>query len=790
MYSPGLTFIFEDDPFLLEELTTFNNFKLWFGHLEVPLTNTLQESYWSDGLSELLNRLSRKTYLLVHWCVPDKKKHKNENVNLVRDWIPCGHVLIVQGGTQYYARIHHQVNRMFHIQFHFQLFEMDFARINCADSSELAICRRKQYADGRGWMCPRGWRFCGYRQPWLLTVPHSVAFVRLEQVNALHPCNITYVYTSIEKHISEIYIKHGTKAMISWTPPHPSNLINNLRFIDTALKWVIKVPIGYVQHFIQLDSHNDDGILEIYEGEERYHRILQWQFYYKDFQQLDVVSRYFLCNVQYHRSSLYVNRNETAVFSLKYFGKPVKVEYLSVDKTTTFNNKGDISSAIYVIKMADGGFPNVSVTTRTFQGWHQDHCYYGGYLLHHSIRADNLHFDYSQGPLCSTSLPSQPFIGSHGPKSIIFGSYRYYLIVYAFGPLYHIDIDIVMQISKCEGLFEPINLCTVPITQKDHTFHHELQARRILQGAHFTLVCSARIQSDNHTAITHSAEFFNIKKCIIFQSIALPQGYSELYTFKGKMDIEITVVNGPSFWSGAPITASHTSHLTVGSLNLQTELYSDSRSLHISKQDVAILVFHSKNIREHLRYNTRMKLNTIKRKPRSCIITEDHEQSNDTDLKVLQITNFCGLLHCGTQVLIHVFKFTLHLKYQNEQRFMYLKLKSACKEPTLNFIYRILTVITTKRSVSHSIDVISKEFHFCHYYMPLSFIYDNHAQCSFILEYRLRYFRVSTIIDMIPNTHWSGIQVSYQHGNASKPRISKVHNFQETPKKGLKQTGN
>ena len=762
MNSPGLTFIFEDDPFLLEELNTFNNRKLWFGHLEVSLTNTLQESYWSDTLSALFNRLSRKTYLLVHWCVPDKKKHHNKNVNHVRDWLPCGHVKIFQGGTHYHTTIQLQVNRMFHMQFHFQSFEMDFAQINCIDSSELAICRRIQNAEHKDWLCPMGWRFCGYRQPWLLTVPYSVALVRLEQVNALHPCNITYVYTLIEKHISRIYIKHGTKTLISWLPPYPNDLTNNLRFVDTTLKWVIKVPIGYVQHFIQLKSHYGDGILEIYEGEERYHRILQWHFYYEDFQQLDVVSRYFLCNVQYHRSHLIVNRNKTAVFSLKYIGETVKAQYLSVDKITTFNNRGDISYAIYAIEIAEGGFPNVSVTIRTFQGWHQDHCYYGGYLLHHSINTDNLNFDYSQGPFCSKSLPSQPFIGSHGPKSIVFGSFRYYLIVYAFGPLYHIDIDIIMLISKCEGLFEPINLCAVPITQTDHTFHYELRVRRYLKGAQFTLICSAKIEPDKNNKITHSAEFFDIKKCIIFQSIALPQRYSEIYTFKGKMDIKTTVVNGPSFWSGAPITASHTSHLTIGSLNLKTEIFSTGRNLYVLKQDVAIVVFYSRNQREHLRYNTMMKLSTIKRDDSACIVKEHHEQSNVTDLKVLQITNFCGTLHGGTQTLFHVFQFTLHTRnHANVKRFMYLKLKSTCTELRWKSIYNILTVLTSKTSVSHSIDVVLKEFCFNHYFMPLSFIYHNRAQCLIILEYRLRYFHISTIIAMIPNRHWSVIQVSY-----------------------------
>ena len=762
MCSTGLTFVYEDDPFLLEELNTFNNLKLWFKHLEVPLTNTLQESYWSDSLSALLNRLSRKTYLLVHWCVPDKKKPRNENVNHVRDWLPCGHVQIVQGGTKQYALIQHQVNSMFHMQFHFQLFEMDFAQMNCVDSSELLICRRIQNAERKGWLCPRGWRFCGYRQPWLLTVPHNVAFVRLEQVNALHPCNITYAYTLIEKHISKIYLKHGAKLLFSWSPPYPSDLINNLRFVETALKWVIKVPLGYVQHFIHLESYyDDDGILEIYEGEERYHRILHWHFYYKNFQQLDVVSRYFLCNVQYYRRYLYINRKETAVFSLKYIGKTVKAQYLSVDKIATFNNKGDISYAIYAFEIAEGGFPNVTVTTRTFQGWHQNHCYYGGYLLHHRINTDNLNFVYSQGPFCSKSLPSQPFIGSHGPKSIVFGSFRYYLIVYAFGPLYHIDIDIIMQISKCEGLFEPINLCSVSITQKDHTFHHELQVRRYLQGAQFTLICSAKIEPAKNNKITHSAEIFNIEKCIIFQSISLSQGYSELYTFKGKMDIEITVLNGPSFWPGGHVTASHTSHLTIGTLNLKTEILSTSSNLHLSKQDVAILVFHSRNLREHLRSNTMMKISTIRRDDSSCIVKENHDQSNVNDVKVLQITNFCGSLHGGTQTVFHVFQFTLHSRnYQNEKRFMYLKLKSACTKPGLKSIYSSLTVLTSKTTVSHSIDVMSKEFCFNHYYMPLSFIYDNRAQCPFNLEYRLRCFRISTIIDMMPNSHWSVIQVS------------------------------
>ena len=765
MCPTGLTFIYEDNPYLLGDLNTFNNLKLWFEYLKEPITDTLQESRRGDSLSVLLDRLSRKTYLLVNWCVPETEKQQYQHIYQVKDWIPCGYVQIIQGITSNFSTIRHKVNHMFHLQIHFQLFELDFAKTDCEDSSALYLCRRKGDGDHRDLTCPRGWRYCGYRKPWLLTVPYSTASVHLKQINVLYPCNITYAYTLIEKQLSQIYIKHDTRRVYSWSPNLPVYLTNNHRFIDTVLTWVILVPLGYVQHFLYLESYYDEGILQIYEGDDRYHQLLQRYLYYEDYQELDVISRYFLCNVQYYRSNFFDNQNKTAVFRLRYIGEKLVAEYLSVDKSTTFNNKEDILYAIYVIEMTEGGFPNISVTTRTFQGWNQDHCYYGGYLLHHSIKSDNLKFSYSQGPFCSKSLPSQPFIGSQGPKSVILGNFKYFLVVFAFGPLYDIDIDIIMQISKCEGLFEPMHLCAVPLTEKDLRFHRELKVRRYIKGAHFTLVCSAKLDVANRNTIMHSAEFFGITKCVIFQRIALFHEHTEIYTFQGKINIEITVVKGPTFWRGAHVSASHRSEISIGSLNLHTEqILLASRNMHTFKKEVGIVVLRSRNQNEHLRYYTMMKINTINSNYSKCIVKKDQDHINgshnkNTVSKVLRITNFCGSLHCGIQTEQYVFQFNLHSHKTWEKRFMYLKFKSSCTEPDVVTSHNILTVITVLTTVSHSVNVMSKEFCFNHYFMPLAFVYDNVANCSFNLEYRLRYFRISTLYGMMPNMLWSAIQV-------------------------------
>ena len=41
----------------------------------------------------------------------------------------------------------------------------------------------------------------------------------------------------------------------------------------------------------------------------------------------------------------------------------------------------------------------------------------------------------------------------------MFGVHETYLIIYAYGPYYEIDINVVIQATECEGIVEPVMSC-------------------------------------------------------------------------------------------------------------------------------------------------------------------------------------------------------------------------------------------------------------------------------------------------------------------------------------------
>ena len=141
---------------------------------------------------------------------------------------------------------------------------------------------------------------------------------------------------------------------------------------------------------------------------------------------------------------------------LGYTFGSIDLQFLRIGEMTTLNNAEGLLYKGYYIRYNGVKFPNVSFTIRKFEGWNENYCHFGSYIWINTIMTGLAHeVNNELGPFCSKCLPSDPFVWDIRPKYIVLGSFYYFLIFYAYGPLYNIDIDIHIHPSDCEGLFEP-----------------------------------------------------------------------------------------------------------------------------------------------------------------------------------------------------------------------------------------------------------------------------------------------------------------------------------------------
>ena len=727
-----------NNPHLLMELKSTKPDKLWFDSVKVPLSSAMNVSSMHT-MDSWYSMLCRRAALLTKWCMPmENNAPQPGHTNHANLWTPCGHVTIILGIRQYNYTTYIYTYKLLVVQFDFLLFEVDASNEKCVDSSSLSIC---QYNES-GWICPQKWHYCGRHQPWLETTSSNKVTTTLVQLNVRSSCNISFTYTSIDINIAVIYDKYEQRDLISW----------------------IKVPFGFKvdQHDIkaynhlaivarfgfrfQLDSIRTccfSGHIRIYEGERNYHPLLYRKVNTQYVEEpLNIIANYFQLSVQQYADTINFNNSRDIYFMLRYTFVSVDLESLQIGEVATLNNAEGLLYKGYQIKYNGVKFPNVSLTIRKFEGWNENYCHFGGYVLMHLVMKGTAHeASYEQGPFCSKSLPSHPFVGNIGPKYIVLGSFEYYLIVYAFGPLYTIDIDIHIHPSDCEGLFEPHNMCY----PKMETANHKVdKPQRYIRGSHYETLC---VESSQHGKPIYLVKTYNIKKCVVVQSISLRREYNEYYSFVGTMDIGLTVIKMPPYLSEGKNTALVDGYARLVALNLHTHIidinilnkpwrasYLKISTLNLYLCDVC--PSHGMYIYLHVDV-----INTTTDCTNSVNDRNVFWAMNNNTLALFEISNLCGLLRYSIP-FVYAFNFNLHAVFWHSKSiFMYMHLHTWC---TTNRTWNIFTVVAQRGAMFHSVSIIKELYVLNQQFEPIGVVYQNYPGCTFQIVYRARMYLISS----------------------------------------------
>ena len=723
---------FDHDENFKLELQNTKTPKLWFQHIELSITNTLTKRMTLD-VSQLIDRLLSRSFLLAWWCIPSYQNDSRSYriIQHIKFRAPCGYLQTTKGSTSY--QFYMYTNKISLLQVIFMVFQMDFSRHNCERVSHMRMCLNGKY-------CPKRWLFCGYRQPWVQTYNIQGVLARIIVVKHNRQYNVAFVYTSIDAETALIYEKHTAQGKVDFHV-EPMSITHKDSLPRDVSKWLLVFNVGYQFRFTHLRASWFSGFLDIFDGFETYYPLLRQKTSNNSIDEiLNITSTYHQTSVNFHAIDLNQYSAYKQLFTLRYVKETLVVKYLQLDTPVRLHNKGKILNSMIALNLALGGFPNVSLVVRKFQGWNENNCAFGGYSIRHTIEPDKhtLNFSYDQGPFCSGASESDPFIGSVGPKYIVLGKFQYFLIIYAFSPLYDVDVDIVVRQSECDGLFEPVNMC-VAFNKHNYEFVEQFTSILYLESTNYQMFCSYKYMQNSNN-VKYLIEIHNIKKCLIFQSVALFPEFMQHYTVQAKMDIDVEAQTAPEMFASDQ-TGYIRSHFVIGSINFHTYIWNivskkNKRYYrrHYRRVGIMSLALEQANLLQ--RVALRFRVDVIEHTLNCSAIQNatprlSQDRSGNITMGLLEVLNSCGLLQFTNQS-IYAFKFNVRFRDDiNERTLMYIKVKTRCTANTSHGRKNILSVIAQLGRIYHSVQIIYSLIQINQYHLPLAFMYNNQWNCWF-----------------------------------------------------------
>ena len=494
--------------------------KTWFVFLSKALQGSTQEefcitNYYLNYYKHLLQ--------LLDWC------HPHRHVDDVKLWpfvsnllpfVPCGLVNAVKKYDLYLVKWIITVNIEFYVKVTFLRFEIPDSGSGCSLSA-LKIGALQNSRFNSKWY----WSYCGNRPPWSETIESHTIIMAINQRLLNYRFKVSSIYyTTDPSEYLETDLYH--RDVITDGLHEVYYQIQNIY----SIKWIIKVPICHVTHFSTIKLMNFVGQFHIYDGPmETYSIFSLTQDMLDTFvDNADTMSTYFITVVKLVISNNNIEFIKSQVMELYLEKEMLHKKYLlNLNSKNQVQNNGQILHAVYSITGQDQQYPNVTFDVRSFQGWNEGGCNMGGFAILHQM-ADRDGPLITSGPYCPGRGLNQPLITDHGPEYIVLSKSETILVLYAFGSEYKIDLDVLISISACEGLFNPPLLCQA-----------QLETRQTKQTANFwnnfQLDCMSAVIGDSFINIA----IVKFSGCVVAQVVMSQKSMMYHLNILGRMYVHL-----------------------------------------------------------------------------------------------------------------------------------------------------------------------------------------------------------------------------------------------------------
>ena len=502
--------------------------KNWFVYLSNALeTSITKEQY----MVQYYIKFNNHTMKLMEWCHPHTYHTEVElwpaTKNLFH-FLPCGLVHEIRKHDERIVSWIMTVNPEFYVNVTFLRFEIRDNSKDCSSSS-LKI---EAYKNGE-WRSRWYWVYCGHRPPWSEIIASNKIAMDVNQIDINFRFNVSFIYSIIDRsEYVEVDFQYTDVAPI--VHQHVFYEINH----DACLKWILNLSIGYVVHFAKITVSNSIGWIRVYDGpNERYTILaLRQSMHDRTLNRVNTTSKYYISIIKFlpqnHNNQLVGLKIIELFFTRKRLVSRTKVHLYS---RIRIQHNGHILQSVYPISL-DTHYTNVTFNIRKFHGWNEGGCNMGGYAIIQQLSKDSGVLVRS-GPYCPGGGSNQPLITDDGPKYIVLSRKKTFLVIYAFGPGYWIDFDLILSTSLCEGSFDYPLIC-----QASLEISHSEQFS--IYYGHFQLACD-RIRIYNITVF--SIRMLKFTGCVIAQSIVYRQQITYILELFTRIHINIKL-QSPLFY--------------------------------------------------------------------------------------------------------------------------------------------------------------------------------------------------------------------------------------------------
>ena len=315
--------------------------------------------------------------------------------------------------------------------------------------------------------------------------------------------------------------KMTTRINVEELPDKRNQQLSNvaLNKHNFAVIWYLYAPIGKVLAIALSRLHTFDQI-SIYKGFGRYHPAREIEVHNMKLQV-----------IRYYAASIYFQRNITTfekMYTLYFIQTNMTGTILSASRTRVHNRDEMLYYRLFSIQSkhhAYETYPNISFHVREFHEWHNGDCTFGVFLFRHKYKQLKHH---TLGPYCTDIAPNHPLIGRNGFDYLMFGNSGVEIIIYANGPLYTIDIDIVVLASLCEGVLEPTLLC--------YRTEQSIHRKYLIKFPSYSVSCYAE-----ELTRTVTVTIFNISQCVLLQGDHTRSRYELIFEVRANIDFRMVV---------------------------------------------------------------------------------------------------------------------------------------------------------------------------------------------------------------------------------------------------------
>ena len=360
---------------------------------------------------------------------------------------PCERIKLSPTNTNSITKWVFTIAPFFHIHFKFLIFEIDDSGLKCQYSRLIIEDYKNKHV------------LCGYRRPFSIYMESSITYFTFYYTNVIKIPRVVLLYELIDEQFIDYF-----KDLKNIYSVHP--LVNSFHNIistifEYKLQWLITTVIGYYLSIANCSNTNAkfSGDFAIYDGPYEYHYlfITKLDDSAQNISALNVSTTYYSSLSKLIVSDEFFNKQNT--FSCEYSSHMHERQNIYVNTSTVLKTSNSIIHSVYELIRPKKDFSELSLNVREFSGYNEGECSLGGFIIK---QYSNLLYARESifGPFCYNASPHELFLSSTGLKSInLNNSSSTILIIYAYHPLYEIDLNIILKYSQCEGLLDPIDKC-------------------------------------------------------------------------------------------------------------------------------------------------------------------------------------------------------------------------------------------------------------------------------------------------------------------------------------------